>query len=247
MAHQQRPWLYSDLYLASRCTRGRNGGPCYGIRDVDDGSGRNSCPICLRVKSALHQQLVHGHALEQAVNALDPNMPELPIGAHWIPGLQAVSPQQIPRAAPDPSQQRARAYVRNELGMMRRLVRFAKPNAPIPPGTCNVLCLLFLLHQVRVGLREVAPLHLRCHNILLVGATPSHAGQTESHFFAACQWTQRVRMRVRGTFAISSICQWVLRARKRIMCWCRCVRTSSSGGPSSSEGTSSSGGPSPEG
>ena len=97
------------------------------VYGMDDGSGRKSCPICLRVKSALHQQLAHDHALEQAVNALDPNMPELPVGAQWFPGLQAVAPQQIPRAAPDPRQQKARAYVRNGPDMMRRLVRFAKP------------------------------------------------------------------------------------------------------------------------
>ena len=62
-------------------------------------------------------------------------MPEIPIGAHWNPGLPAFAPQQIPCAAPDPRPpqrvpQKVRAYVRDQAGQTRLLVVAAKPPAP---------------------------------------------------------------------------------------------------------------------
>ena len=104
------------LYAVSRCTRGPGGTPCRDMVNIgdprrdavdpDNYQYESSCPICTRVKSALFQRLEHTRALEQAVEALQPDLPLLPIGEHWNPAIAQPQPLQQPIA-----RQKVKAFI----------------------------------------------------------------------------------------------------------------------------------------
>ena len=71
------------FYHASRCRRGQGGGPC-----------RNICrPICQSVRSAIFHGYPNNQVTEQAVRALQLDMPLLRPGESW-------APYPLPRAFP---------------------------------------------------------------------------------------------------------------------------------------------------
>ena len=78
--------------------------------DPDNYQYESSCPICTRVKSALLQRLEHTRALEQAVEALRPDMSLLPIGEHWNPAIAQPQPLQQPIV-----RQKAKAFTYHEV------------------------------------------------------------------------------------------------------------------------------------
>ena len=119
MAHARQPRAYTDLYRASRCIRGLNGEPCGGVPYDVEATGRRNCPICMRVKFAWDQWLLHDRALEQAVYALDPTLPDLPEDTHWRPRLPThVLP--LPPAPPPVHVAKVKAYLGTEQGQVRQ-------------------------------------------------------------------------------------------------------------------------------
>ena len=104
------------LYAVSRCTRGPGGTPCRDLVDianprqdaVDPNNYRyeTACPICTHIKSAVFRRLDHTQALENAVRALHPDLPLLPMGEHWNPLILQPRPLQQPTPT-----QKVKAYV----------------------------------------------------------------------------------------------------------------------------------------
>ena len=128
--------------MASRCTRGLHGEPCGGLPFDVEVAGRRNCPICTR--------LLHDRALELAVYALDPTLPDLPAGTLWTPMLPAHALPQAPAPPPAPVP-KVRAYLRIEQGQVRQGTSLptgvpiyagrvaSLPPPPPPPGAGGVM------------------------------------------------------------------------------------------------------------
>ena len=145
---QRQPPAYRDLYQASRCTRGSHGEPCANTPyDVSTG-GRRNCPVCMRVRSALEQRLLHDRALEVAVYGFGPTLSDLPADTRWTPRM----PSQVPPLPPPPPPMhaaRVKAYLRTEQGQVRQGVSAptgvpnqmshagSLPPPPLPPGVAG--------------------------------------------------------------------------------------------------------------
>ena len=187
MAQWRQPRTSLCLYAVSRCTRGSDSTACRDEPAHGEPLGTPSCSICQRIKFAIFQGVVHDRALEIAVEALDPDMPGLPMGEHW--DLRAAPPPVAarPRVLHDPNVgPKVKPYVRvgGASQMFRQPVDTRHLPPPPPPpqvdsGVAGVRVAPVPILPARGGnapargaVRPPTP-----HLPPPVGAMPPHAGQ----------------------------------------------------------------------
>ena len=74
----------------------------------------------MRVRYALDQRLLRDRALELAVYALDPTLPDFLEDTHWTPRLPTHVPP-LPPAPPPVPVAKVKAYMRTEQGQARQV------------------------------------------------------------------------------------------------------------------------------